>query len=45
LNGVVLKSHGSADPFAFENAVKAAIVEARKGVPVQIGKLLENRPH
>lgn len=45
LNGVVLKSHGSADQFAFENAVKAAIVEARKGVPLQIGKLIENRPH
>lgn len=45
LNGVVLKSHGSADQFAFENAVNAAIVEARKGVPLQIGKLVENRPH
>lgn len=45
LNGIVLKSHGSADRFAFENAVKSAIVEARKGVPVQIGKLIENRPH
>jgi glycerol-3-phosphate acyltransferase PlsX len=45
LNGVVLKSHGSADQFAFENAVNAAIVEARKGVPLQIGKLIENRPH
>ena len=45
LNGIVLKSHGSADQFAFENAVNAAIVEARKGVPVQIGKLIENRPH
>jgi glycerol-3-phosphate acyltransferase PlsX len=45
LNGIVLKSHGSADQFAFENAVKAAIVEARKGVPVQIGKLIQTRPH
>jgi len=45
LNGIVLKSHGSADQFAFENAVKAAIVEARKGVPVQIGKLIEARLH
>ena len=44
LNGVVLKSHGSADQFAFETAVKTAIVEARKGVPVQIGKLIENQP-
>ena len=41
LNGVVIKSHGSADQLAFETAVKTAIVEARKGVPVQIGKLME----
>ena len=44
LNGVVIKSHGSADKFAFETAVKTAMVEARKGVPVQIGKLIENQP-
>ena len=44
LNGVVLKSHGGADQVAFETAVKTAIVEARKGVPVQIGKLLQNQP-
>lgn len=42
LNGVVLKSHGGADQVAFETAVQTAIVEARKGVPVQIGRLLEN---
>jgi glycerol-3-phosphate acyltransferase PlsX len=41
LNGIVIKSHGSADRFAFENAVRTAIVEARKGVPRQIGKLIE----
>lgn len=45
LNGIVLKSHGAADQFAFQNAVNSAIVEARKGVPLQIGQLLENRPH
>lgn len=44
LNGVVLKSHGGADAFAFETAVKTAIVEARKGVPVQIGELIERQP-
>jgi glycerol-3-phosphate acyltransferase PlsX len=44
LNGIVLKSHGGADAFAFETAVKTAIVEARKGVPVQIGKLIERQP-
>jgi len=44
LNGIVIKSHGSADQLAFETAVKTAIVEARKGVPVQIGKLIETQP-
>jgi phosphate acyltransferase len=44
LNGVVLKSHGGADQVAFETAVKTAIVEARKGVPVQIGALIEKQP-
>ena len=43
LNGVVIKSHGGADQFAFETAVNTAIVEARKGVPVQIGKLIEDQ--
>jgi glycerol-3-phosphate acyltransferase PlsX len=43
LNGVVLKSHGAADQVAFEVAVKTGIVEARTGVPVQIGKLIEGQ--
>jgi glycerol-3-phosphate acyltransferase PlsX len=43
LNGVVLKSHGGADRIAFETAVKTAIVEARKGVPFQIGQLIEQQ--
>jgi glycerol-3-phosphate acyltransferase PlsX len=43
LNGVVIKSHGGADKFAFETAVNTAIIEARKGVPVQIGKLIEDQ--
>jgi len=44
LNGIVLKSHGAADKVAFETAVQTAIVEARKGVPVQIGRLLDRQP-
>jgi phosphate acyltransferase len=44
LNGVVLKSHGGADQVAFETAVKTAIVEARKGVPLQIGNLIDKQP-
>ena len=43
LNGVVLKSHGAADQVAFETAVKTAIVEARKGVPLQIGQLIDEQ--
>lgn len=43
LNGVVIKSHGGADKLAFEHAINVAIVEARKGVPVQIGKLIEDQ--
>ncbi len=43
LNGIVIKSHGDADKLAFETAVQTAIVEARKGVPVQIGKLVEDQ--
>ncbi len=43
LNGVVIKSHGGADKFAFECAIQTAIVEARKGVPVQIGRLIKTQ--
>jgi len=43
LKGVVIKSHGGADKLAFEIAIQTAIVEARKGVPVQIGKLIEDQ--
>ena len=41
LAGVVIKSHGGADRAGFANAVRVAMVEARKGVPSQIGDLLE----
>jgi glycerol-3-phosphate acyltransferase PlsX len=40
LSGVIIKSHGGADRLAFANAVRVAIVEARKGVPAQIGALV-----
>jgi glycerol-3-phosphate acyltransferase PlsX len=40
LAGVVIKSHGGADRAAFASAVRVAIVEARKGVPRQIGELM-----
>ena len=44
LNGVVIKSHGSADAYAFGNALKMAVLEARKGVPTQIVQLLNAQP-
>jgi len=43
LNGVVIKSHGSADAYSFAHAIRVAIVEARKGVPSQVGRLLESQ--
>ena len=36
LNGVVIKSHGSADPKAFCNAIIVAALEAGKNVPALI---------
>lgn len=44
LKGIVIKSHGGADGPAFANAVKTAILEARKGVPTQISQLLADQP-
>jgi len=41
LTGVVIKSHGSADTVSFANAIGVGLVEARKGVPSQIGNLLK----
>jgi phosphate acyltransferase len=41
LTGVVIKSHGSADVVSFCNAIRVGLIEARKGVPTQIGNLLK----
>ena len=41
LNGVVIKSHGGADLFAFQTAIELAILEARKGVPSRIAEQIE----
>jgi len=41
LNGIVIKSHGSADSYAFEHAIDTAVVEVQKQVPQQIGNLLQ----
>lgn len=40
LNGVVIKSHGGADVFAFENAIKVAISEAKTQLPKRISDQL-----
>jgi len=37
LKGVVIKSHGSADQFAFANAIKEAASQAEKNIPQLIG--------
>jgi len=41
LNGIVIKSHGSADSYAFQHAIDTAIVEVDNQVPEQIGSLLQ----
>jgi glycerol-3-phosphate acyltransferase PlsX len=41
LNGIVIKSHGSADSYAFLHAINTAVVEVQKQVPQQIGNLLQ----
>ena len=41
LNGIVIKSHGSADSYAFQHAIDTALVEVRNQVPAQIGNLLQ----
>ena len=43
LNGIVIKSHGSADSVAWQTAIRSAMLEVRKGVPVQISRLLETQ--
>ncbi len=43
LNGIVIKSHGGADSVAWQTAIRAAMLEVHKGVPVQISRLLESQ--
>ncbi len=40
LNGIVIKSHGGADAYAFQHAIDTAVVEVRNQVPQQIGNML-----
>ena len=41
LSGIVIKSHGSADAYAFQHAIDTAVVEVRNQLPQQIGRLLQ----
>ncbi|TNF92701.1 MAG: phosphate acyltransferase PlsX, partial [Gammaproteobacteria bacterium] len=41
LQGIVIKSHGGADPMAFSNAIKIAIFEVEKQVPKAISSKLQ----
>ncbi len=43
LDGIVIKSHGGADEFAFRQALNTAIVEVSKQVPAQIRRLLDEQ--
>ena len=40
LNGIVIKSHGSADAYAFQHAIDTAVVEVHNQLPQQIGAML-----
>ncbi len=40
LRGVVVKSHGSADQFAFEQAIETGILEAKEAIPSRIDSRL-----
>jgi len=41
LQGIVIKSHGSADVVAYANAIKIGMLEVEKAVPSQIGQQVE----
>jgi glycerol-3-phosphate acyltransferase PlsX len=45
LNGIVIKSHGGADEFAFRHAIQTAVTEAQRGVPSQIAARLAAATH
>ncbi|KPK37166.1 MAG: phosphate acyltransferase [Gammaproteobacteria bacterium SG8_47] len=42
LQGIVVKSHGSADAFSFANAIRVAYKETKNNVPERISRRLEN---
>lgn len=44
LNGIVIKSHGSADAFGFQRAIEVAVLEARDDVPARIARRFGTPP-
>ena len=44
INGIVIKSHGSADPLGFANAIGVGLEEVTKNVPARISALLRSLP-
>ena len=44
LNGIVIKSHGSADALALANAIRVAVLEVERDVPARISRLLQAAP-
>jgi phosphate acyltransferase len=45
LKGVVVKSHGGADAFAFSNALRRAAAEVEHGVLEKIAQRISEMPH
>lgn len=43
LDGICIKSHGGADQLAFQQAIRTAIVEVAKQVPMQIRHMLDEQ--
>ena len=43
LQGIVIKSHGSADAFSFSTAISEAVMEVKKNVPARITRVLESQ--
>ncbi len=41
LNGIVIKSHGSADMLSYANAIEIAVLEVKKSVPEHIRECME----
>ena len=45
LKGIVIKSHGGADQYAFRHAILTAATEVERGVPAQIAAELARQVH